>query len=193
MARMAHKAEPTYQRLVEQIRGSPKCDPTRPDGESGTVVVDVAFSSFQLTVYAIQPGPRILNRPRRCWDELRRFSVRDGWRSIGSFPGLHQTCLAPSATRCREMILVAGKGEAAFPRIVQAIYAAGSCSCAIVASMNQISDRGVAVALGRLQARLDRSLQGRYRSPRNRRLANHLLRERRRPVYFPELPRSGGH
>ena len=42
----------------------------------------------------------------------------------------------------------------------------------------QISERGVAVARGRLEARLDRSLERRYRSLRNQRLANHLLRER---------------
>jgi len=42
----------------------------------------------------------------------------------------------------------------------------------------QISERGMAVARGRLEARLDRSLQRSYRSPRKSALANHLVRER---------------
>jgi transposase len=52
----------------------------------------------------------------------------------------------------------------------------------------QISDRGVAVARGRLEAKLDRSLQRSYRSPRNRRLANHLLRERDALFTFLNCP-----
>ena len=50
-------------------------------------------------------------------------------------------------------------------------------NCAIVVSKNRSVTTGVAVARGQLEAKLDRSLQRCYRSPRNRRLANHLLRE----------------
>ncbi|MGC9223071.1 MAG: IS66 family transposase, partial [Terracidiphilus sp.] len=42
----------------------------------------------------------------------------------------------------------------------------------------QISAAGLAIARGRLEARLDRALERHYRSPANRRLARHLLRER---------------
>ena len=52
----------------------------------------------------------------------------------------------------------------------------------------QISDQGVAVARGRLEARLDQSLQGCYRSLLNRRLANHLLRERDALFTFLNCP-----
>ena len=52
----------------------------------------------------------------------------------------------------------------------------------------QISDHGVAVARGRLEARLDQSLQRCYRSSQNRRLANHLLRERDALFTFLHCP-----
>src|SRR4029077_21199912 len=52
----------------------------------------------------------------------------------------------------------------------------------------QMSDRGLAVARGRLEARLDRGLQPRYCSPRNRRLATHLLRERDAVFTFLNCP-----
>src|SRR5258708_7755591 len=89
--------------------------------------------------------------------------------------------------RCREMILVAGKGEAVFPRTVQAILQA-ALQLRDRREQGQISERGVAVARGRLEARLDRSLQRSYRSPRNRRLANHLVRERDALFTFLNCP-----
>ena len=75
------------------------------------------------------------------------------------------------------MIWVARKGEAEFPRTVQAILQQ-ALQLRDRREQGEIGDQGVDVARGRLEARLDRSLERRYRSPRNRRLANHLLRER---------------
>lgn len=85
------------------------------------------------------------------------------------------------------MILVAGKGEAEFPRTVQVILQQ-ALQLRDRREQDQISDRGVALALGRLQVRLDRRLQGHYRSPRNQRLANHLLRERDALFTFLNCP-----
>jgi len=85
------------------------------------------------------------------------------------------------------MILVSGKGETVFPRTVQAILQA-ALQLRDRREEGQISERGVAVARGRLQARLDRSLQRSYRSPRNRRLANHLVRERDALFTFLNCP-----
>jgi hypothetical protein len=52
----------------------------------------------------------------------------------------------------------------------------------------QISQRGVAIARGRLETRLDGMLERRLRSPQNRRLANHLLREREALFTFLNCP-----
>ena len=50
------------------------------------------------------------------------FLARDGWSIYRQFSkALHQTCLAHLLRRCREMLLVAGRGEAEFPRTVQTI------------------------------------------------------------------------
>jgi transposase len=106
------------------------------------------------------------------------FLVRDGWSIYRQFvQALHQTCLAHLLRRCREMILVAGKGQTEFPRTVETILQE-ALQLRDRREQGQISERGVAVARGRLGARLDRSLEGRYRSMRNQRLANHLWRER---------------
>jgi transposase len=52
----------------------------------------------------------------------------------------------------------------------------------------QISQRGVAIARGRLETRLDGMLERCWRSPQNRRLANHLLREREALFTFLNCP-----
>ncbi len=84
------------------------------------------------------------------------------------------------------MILL-GKQEAEFPRQIQALLQQ-ALQLRDRRQQEQISDHGVAVARGRLEARLDRSLQRCYRSLRNRRLANHLLRERDALFTFLKVP-----
>jgi hypothetical protein len=56
-------------------------------------------------------------------------------------------------------------------------------------NQGEISEAGLAVARGRLEARLDRALGRRYRSATNERLANHLDRERE--AIFPFLSCPG--
>ena len=53
---------------------------------------------------------------------------------------------------------------------------------------NEISEPGLAIARGKLEARLDRELARSYRSPQNQRLANHLRREREAMFTFRYCP-----
>jgi transposase len=85
------------------------------------------------------------------------------------------------------MTLLATTQEAVFPRQIPALMQQ-ALQQRDRRQQEQISDQGVAVARGRLESRLDRSLQGCYRSLRNRRLANHLLRERDALFTFLNYP-----
>jgi len=189
MERVAEKAEPTYQALVEQVRGSPSVTPDETGWKVGGQLWWMwVFSTPQVTVYAIQPGRGFEQAARVLGADFAGFLVRDGWAVYRRFlHALHQSCLAHLLRRCREMILVAGKREAEFPRSIQAVLQQ-ALQLRDRRQQEQISDRGVAVARGRLEARLDRSLQRCYRSPRNRRLANHLLRERDALFTFLNCP-----
>ena len=116
------------------------------------------------------------------------FLVRDGWGIYRQFIyAVHQTCLSHLLRRCRELILVAGRGEAEFPRTIESILQQ-SLQLRDRHAQGQISQHGVAVSRGKLETRLDRTLQRHYRSPRNRRLANHLLRERDALFTFLSCP-----
>jgi transposase len=90
---------------------------------------------------------------------------------------VHQTCLSHLLRRCREMILVAGKGRAEFPRRVETILQ-HALQLRDRRDQGRISERGAAIARGKLEAQLDGSLERRYRSMPNQRFAHHLRRER---------------
>src|SRR5229473_1992809 len=189
LARVASKAEPTYNALLEEVRSSASVTPDetgwRVDGKLWWMW---AFSTPQVTVYSIQPGRGFEQAAMVLGADFAGFLVRDGWSIYRQFiHALHQTCLAHLLRRCREMILVAGRGEAEFPRTIETILQQ-ALQLRDRHAQRQISEQGLAVARGRLEVRMDRTLERRYRSPQNRRLANHLLRERDALFTFLSCP-----
>lgn len=181
IARVGRKAEPTYQRLVEQVRASPSVTPDETGWKVGGRLWWLwVFATPQATVYAIEPGRGYEQATAVLGENFAGFLVRDGWAVYRRFAqAVHQTCLAHLLRRCREMIEVASPGGAAarFPQAVKEIL---QRALALRHGRDQaeISEAGLAVARGRLEARLDRLLEARYRSPANERFANHLWRER---------------
>ena len=131
-----------------------------------------AFSSSQVTVYAIQPGRGFEQAAEVLGADFDGFLVRDGWSIYGQFVGPHISCLAHLLRRCREMALTAGAGGQ-------------SCHVPCKPFCSEHSN----YASGAIKARsasgewrwprttgsaLDRTLQRRFRSPQNRRLATYV-------------------
>jgi transposase len=189
MARVAHKAAPTYEALIAEVRSSPSVTPDETGWRVGGKLWWMwVFSTSQVTVYSIQPGRGFEQAATVLGADFAGFLVRDGWSIYRQFvQALHQTCLSHLLRRCREMILVAGRKEAQFPCTVQTILQQ-SLQLRDHHAQRQISEHGVAVSRGKLETRLDRTLQRHYRSPRNRRLAYHLLRERDALFTFLSCP-----
>lgn len=188
LARLADKAEPTYQALVEKIRGSPMVTPDETGWKVGGRLWWMwVFSSPQVTVYAIQPGRGFEQAAAVLGVNFEGFLVRDGWSVYRQFSqALHQTCLAHLLRRCRERMQLGGAG-AQFPRTVQKVLQQ-ALQLRDRREQGRISGHGLAVAQGRLEARLDRALERRYRSQENQRLANHLLKERDAIFTFLNCP-----
>jgi len=179
IARVGARAAPTYQALVERIRGEAN---VTPDETGWKVAARLwwmwVFSSVRLTVYAILPGRGFAQAATVLGAGFAGFLTRDGWGVYRQFlQALHQSCLRHLLTRCREMMEVNRGPAAEFPRRVQAILKA-ALSLRDRRDQGQIRERGLAVARGQLEAQLDRELDRRWRSPANRRFAAHLLRER---------------
>ncbi|MGC2766053.1 MAG: transposase, partial [Candidatus Acidiferrum sp.] len=107
--RVAKKAEPTYEKLVERIRGSPSVTPDETGWKVGGQLWWMwAFSSAAVTVYSIQPGRGFEQAAVVLGTEYDGFLVRDGWIVYRGFSqAIHQTCLAHLLRRCREMMAVA--------------------------------------------------------------------------------------
>jgi len=187
--RVARKAEPTYTVLRERIRSEPSVTPDETGWKVGGELWWLwAFSSPARTVYAIQPGRGFEQAATILGEGFAGFLVRDGWSVYRQFgKAVHQTCLAHLLRRCREMIEVRGRRGAQFPRAVQTLLQAG-LDLRDRRDQEQISGHGLAVARGQLEARLDRVLQRRTRSPANRRLRNHLWREREAVFTFLYCP-----
>ena len=175
--------------LREQIRTEPSVTPDETGWKVGGQLWWLwAFSSPQMTVYAIQPGRGFAQAAAVLGEGFEGFLVRDGWSAYRPFAqALHQTCLAHLLRRCREMIEVQGGRRAQFPRAIQTLLQSGF-DLRERREQEQISGHGLAVARGKLEARLDRVLEPRVRSPANRRLRNPLWRERDAVFTFLDCP-----
>jgi len=178
LARMAGRAAPTYDGLVETARQAPVngMDETgwRVGGQLQWLHVAV---SAQVTVYAILPGRGYEQSVKILGAKYDGFLIHDGWAPYYRFRfAFHQSCLAHLLKRCREMAQIAPPAAWAFPRAVEQLlrtslelrerYAAG-----------EISEHGRRTVTGKLEAKLDRILETRRRNAANRRLARHLKHE----------------
>src|SRR5271165_2421351 len=120
LARMAHRAEPTYAGLVTTARQSSVngVDETgwRVGGHLQWLHVAV---SAQVTVYAILPGRGYEQSVTILGADYSAFLVHDGWAPYYRFRlALHQSCVSHLLKRCREMAQVASPAAAAFPLAV---------------------------------------------------------------------------
>lgn len=189
IARAGNKAQPTYEWLQQRIRGEPS---VTADETGWKVAAQLhwmwVFSSAQMTVYAIQPGRGFQQAAGVLGEDFSGFLVRDGWSVYRQFQqAFHQSCLAHLLRRCREMIQVHSKSAAHFPCQVRKILQA-----ALVLRQHfeqgQISEHGLAVARGRIEAHMDRLLDAPRRSLANQRLSQHMRRERNALFTFLYCP-----
>lgn len=178
LARMAGRAEPTYNGLLEAARQAP----VNGMDETGWKVagrlqwLHVAVSA-QVTVYAILPGRGYEQAVAILGAEYDGFLIHDGWAPYYRFQfAFHQSCLAHLLKRCREMAHNASPAALAFPRAVEDLLKT-SLELRDRHERGEVSERGLSIATGKLEAKLDRLLEPSRRNAANRRLARHLEQE----------------
>jgi transposase len=178
LARMAGRAEPTYDGLVESARQAAVNGMDETGWKVGGRLqwLHVAVSA-QVTVYAILPGRGYEQSVAILGAEYDGFLIHDGWAPYYRFArAFHQSCLAHLLKRCREMALAASPAALAFPRAVEHLLQAG-LELRDRRVRGEISEHGMRTATGKLEAKLDRMLEPRRRNPANHRLARHLEHE----------------
>lgn len=179
IARAGRKSEPTYRGLIQQLNRSPQLTPDETGWKvAGRLWWLWAFVTADLTVYSIPPGCGFEQSAAILRPDYAGGMARDGWGVYRRYQGaVQQSCLNHLSRRCREMIEVAGPAAVRFPHRVRQILRQ-ALELRDRREEDGISVQGLAVVRGRLEARLDRLLAVRYRSPANERFANHLWRER---------------
>jgi transposase len=179
LARMAGRAEPTYNGLVETARQAPVNGMDETGWKVGGRLqwLHVAVSA-QVTVYAILPGRGYEQSVAILGAAYDGFLIHDGWAPYYRFArAFHQSCLAHLLKRCREMALVASSSALAFPRAVEHLLEK-SLELRDRYERGEISEHGISSATGKLEAQLDRMLGTHRPNAANRRLARHLEHER---------------
>ena len=186
LARLGNLAAPTYQQLQQALRQSPVVglDDTgwRVGGRPQNLRV---LWSEQVTVYVIEPHRGYAEAAAILGEDYEGFLLHDGARCFYGFvQAFHQSCLVHPIRRCREMIQGATPAAAQFPAAVKALLQQ-SLQLRDRYQQGKVSRHGLAVATGRLDARLDRLLDRHFRVAENRRLAHHLRHEQ--PYLFTFL------
>lgn len=179
LARLAGRAEPTYNGLVEAAREAAVNGMDETGWKVGGRLqwLHVAVSS-QVTVYAILPGRGYEQAVAILGAEYDGFLIHDGWAPYYRFQfAFHQSCLAHLLRRCREMAQIASRAALVFPRAVEDLLET-SLELRDRHERGEVSERGLSIATGKLEAKLDRMLETRRQNPTNHRLARHLEHER---------------
>lgn len=114
--------------------------------------------------------------------------IHDGWSPYNRFESaLHQQCLGHIRRRCDRLLEVATRGAVRFPRAIRELLG-DAFHLRDRRDTGEVSRHGVAVATGRLEARLHRLLEKKLTHPANARLARHLSRHREELFPFLKYP-----
>ena len=177
--RTARKAEATWHALREAARRS---ELAHMDETGWKVEAQLrwlwAVVTDQITFCEILPGRGFAQAASILGAEYAGWLIHDGWRVYYKFlKAAHQSCVEHLMRRCRDVAEVATPAAARFPLAVKELLQQG-LSLRDRYLEQKMSLHGLWTATGRLEVKLDRLLERRYREPANRRLAKHLRHER---------------
>jgi transposase len=178
LARMAGRMERTYDGLVQAARQASVNGMDETGWKVGGRLqwLHVAVSA-QVTVYAVLPGRGYEQSVALLGAAYDGFLIHDGWAPYYRFQcAFHQSCLAHLLKRCREMAQIISPTASVFPRAVGYLLET-SLGLRDRYQQGEISERGLKIATGKLETKLERMLETRRRNPANRRLARHLKHE----------------
>lgn len=186
LGRLARATEPTYEALVTRVQTAAVVSPDETGWKvAGETTWLWTFATPDVTVYAILDGRGFAEAASVLGADYGGVLIRDGWAPYRSFEVAdHQSCLAHLLRRARELIDTSLAGAARFPHAVRRnLLKALALRDRYLAG--ELSPHGLAVARGRLEADMERRLQGRVRVPANLRFVKHLRNEQ--PYLFTFL------
>jgi transposase len=189
MLRAAESGQALYQAIVKSV---PQAEWIVPDETGWRIGGHLAWMHGYVTpaatVYTIARGRGYEVAERIIGAGYAGKLVHDGWGPYDRFIyAWHQQCLNHLITRCAEMLAAARGRATTFPRQVRQLFW-DALDLRKRRDGGRVSPAGLAVALGRLQARLDRLLAWTKTDPDNERLAKHLAKHRHQIFTFLKFP-----
>lgn len=178
--RLGCRGQPTYQELIQAIRAQPVAyaDETgwKVGGQRRWLWV---ATDKTITVYRIAPGRGYAEAEALLGADFAGILGVDGWAPYRCFEKARlQTCNAHLLRRSCEMLETARRATAAFPAAIKDVLKHG-LSIRDRRDAGQLSPHGLAVATGRLEARLDRVIEeADLRAHANFTFAKHLVNYR---------------
>jgi len=177
IARTAERCAPAYERLRQDIRGSPQIVPDETGWRVGGRTAWLhAFVGRKETCYVIDPTRSHTPAEQLLGLDWSGTLVHDGW-SVYDWvtQATHQQCLGHLQRRCEELLETAVRGAVRLPRAVLGLidraYALRRAWRGHRLNSDALAERGLGLA-----CELEQLAQGRFTYPPNRRLAGHLLK-----------------
>lgn len=183
--RVRRALTPTYEAIVLFVRSSAYVVPDETGWKVGGRLWWLwVFATPSATVYAILSGRGFEQAASVLGEDYAGRLTRDGWGAYPLFKNArHQTCLNHISNRCHRLLEIAQRGAARVPHAVLRIVKA-ALALRDRRDDGDISPHGLAVATGRLSARMDRLLEWKPSDDANRKLLDHLRKERDRDALF---------
>jgi len=189
LLRAARRCEPLYQRILASV---PHASWIVPDETGWRIGGRLAWMHGLVT-----PSATVYHVDRRRGYEAtepiigERYCgtmIHDGWSPYDRFFfARHQQCLDHLRRRCKALLETAVAGAAVFPRQVRQLLL-DALALRDRRDEGQLSSHGLAVAVGRLESRLDRMLRWIKTHGDNERLAKHLAKHRHQLFTFLKVP-----
>jgi transposase len=173
--RVAERLDPAYQQIFAIVRRSRVVYPDETGWKiAGRLRWLWTFVTRTATAYVIRAsrGAEVVSEV--LGDFYRGVMGHDGWAPYDQFIlADHQQCLAHLFRRCEELLSTATRGAVRFPRDLKALLKA-ALDLRDRRDAGEVSARGLAVAIGRLESRLTELLSRRFFNDENLRLAKHV-------------------
>ena len=189
MQRAARRCEPIYQRILASVPQSPWIVPDETGWRIGGRMAWMhGFVTPLATVYHVAVGRGYEVAEPIIGAKYAGTMIHDGWSPYDRFFfARHQQCLAHLLRRCKGLLETARAGAARFPGQVRSLLG-DALALRDRRDDGQLSPHGMAVAVGRLESRLDHMLYWTKTHGDNERLAKHLDKHRNQLFTFLKVP-----
>ncbi|MBI2923063.1 MAG: IS66 family transposase [Planctomycetes bacterium] len=175
MLRAADRVEKPYRRVLVDVRKSRENNVDETGWKVGGILQWLwGFVTRTAIAYVIRPSRGFDVPAEVLGPDYDGLLGHDGWGPYDSFKkARHQQCLFHFLVRCRELLETARGAAVLFPRSIKTLLL-DSIDLRDRRDEGKVSPHGLAVATGRLQARLDRLVGPIKTNPDNERFAKHL-------------------